>query len=264
MKQQEGHNHNTMKSHTHQVGDPQTGEQNYQRRSPTVIKFLNPTSGFPTWGSSKGTRNPQGIWLWKPSVFDYRISTGLGEAETPLLEGINKILYAPGPRVKKQWPHRKLNQIHLLVMEVLLWRHRSAVPPLRDKGTSSSSTGRCPFAEALLGIAINLTIEPVDFRAGSPQAKQLKYFASNYTFYIKTNPELNIYFVTSSPGNTISISLISNRTNRWYKSNLILTKSDVSVLWGVGWHQYMTEPKFRILVFFLWIVLTQCILDFLA
>ena len=98
-------------------------------------------------------------------------------------------------------------------MEVLLWRHRSAVPPLRDKGTSSS-TGRCPFAEALLGIAINLTIEPVDFRAGSPQAKQLKYFVSNYTYYIKTNPELNIYIVTSSPGNTISISLISNRTNR--------------------------------------------------
>ena len=26
-RQQEGHNHDKIKSHTHQVGDPQTGEQ---------------------------------------------------------------------------------------------------------------------------------------------------------------------------------------------------------------------------------------------
>lgn len=135
-------------------------------------------------------------------------------------------------------------------MEVLLWRHRVSSASPQGQGHQQQQHWRCPFAEALLGIAINLTIEPVDFRAGSPQAKQLKYFVSNYTYYIKTNPELNIYIVTSSPGNTISISLISNRTNRWYKSNLILTKSDVSVLWGVGWHQYMTEPKFRFLFSF--------------
>ena len=149
-------------------------------------------------------------------------------------------------------------------MTEALWRHGSAVAPHRDKGTSSRGPGRCPFTEALLGVAINPAIGPVDFRAGSPQANHLKYFVSNYTLYIKTKPELNIYFVTSSPGNTISISLISNRTNRWYKSNLILTKSDLSVLWGVGWYQYITELKFGILVFFLSIVLTQCILDFLA
>ena len=95
-----------------------------------------------------------------------------------------------------------------------LWRHGSAVAPHRDKGTSSRGPGRCPFTEALLGVAINPAIGPVDFRAGSPQANHLKYFVSNYTLYIKTKPELNIYFVTSSPGNTISISLISNRTNR--------------------------------------------------
>ena len=47
-KQQEGHNHNTMKSHTRQVGGPKTGEQKYQRSPPTVMQVLNPTSGFPT------------------------------------------------------------------------------------------------------------------------------------------------------------------------------------------------------------------------
>ena len=35
---------------------------------------------FPTWGSSKGTGNPQGIW--STAGFDYRTSTGLGETET--------------------------------------------------------------------------------------------------------------------------------------------------------------------------------------
>ena len=31
------------------------------KSSPTVVKILNPTSGFPTWGSDKGAGNPQGI-----------------------------------------------------------------------------------------------------------------------------------------------------------------------------------------------------------
>ena len=34
---------------------------------------------FPTWGSGKGTENPQGIWLWRPVEFDFRTSTGLGK-----------------------------------------------------------------------------------------------------------------------------------------------------------------------------------------
>ena len=29
--------------------------------SHTVVKILRPTTGFPTWGSTKGTENPQGI-----------------------------------------------------------------------------------------------------------------------------------------------------------------------------------------------------------
>ena len=45
---------------------PPTG---YLKQEKFVIsklwKFLGPTTDFPTWGSSKGTENPQGIWLWR-------------------------------------------------------------------------------------------------------------------------------------------------------------------------------------------------------
>ena len=57
--------------------DPQTAEQLYQRNSCTVKKVLGPTTGLPTWGSGKGTENPQGIRLWRPVGFDYRIFRGL-------------------------------------------------------------------------------------------------------------------------------------------------------------------------------------------
>ena len=42
------------------------------------------------------------------------------------LGGHKKILHAPRPRGKEQWPHRRLNQSHLLVLEGLLWRCGSA------------------------------------------------------------------------------------------------------------------------------------------
>ena len=62
-----------------QADDPQSAEQLYQRNSCTVKKVLGPTTDFPTWGSGKGTENPQGIWLWRPVEFDYRTYTGLGK-----------------------------------------------------------------------------------------------------------------------------------------------------------------------------------------
>ena len=77
-------------------------------------------SGFPIWRSSNGRRNPQRIRLWSPLGFDCRTLTGLGETETPLLEGTHKILCAPGPRGKEQWPHRSLNQTYLLALEGFL------------------------------------------------------------------------------------------------------------------------------------------------
>jgi len=42
-------------------------------------KVLGPTTDSPSWGSGKGTKNPQGLWLWRLVGFDYRTSTGLGK-----------------------------------------------------------------------------------------------------------------------------------------------------------------------------------------
>ena len=48
-----------IKFQTHQVSDPQTGEQQqYQRSSPTVVTVLNLMPGFPAWGSNKGSGDP--------------------------------------------------------------------------------------------------------------------------------------------------------------------------------------------------------------
>ena len=63
-----------------------------------IVKDLNPMSGFPAWGSDRETGNPLGIWPWSPVEFDYRTSTELGETETPVLEGTNKILCTPRHR----------------------------------------------------------------------------------------------------------------------------------------------------------------------
>ena len=66
-----------------------SGDQWYQRSSPTVVKVQNSTSGFPASGHNKGTDYPHGIWPWSPAGFDYKTSTGMGETETPGLEGTN-------------------------------------------------------------------------------------------------------------------------------------------------------------------------------
>ena len=84
------------------------------------MQVLSPMSDFPVWGSSKGTGNMQGIWLWREVGFDYRAFTELGETETPLLENTNKILHVPGHRGKGQWLHTRLNQTYLLVLESLV------------------------------------------------------------------------------------------------------------------------------------------------
>ena len=114
------------------------------------MKVLNPTSGFSAWGSNKGTGNLKGIWPWRPVGFDYRTSTGLGETETPVLESTNKILCIPRPREKQKWPHRRLNQNYLLVLEGLLWSCGSAGAHRR---ASSSSPGRSALAKALLKLS---------------------------------------------------------------------------------------------------------------
>ena len=102
MRQEEGCNHNKINSHNRWVGDSQTGEHLYHRSPPTGVKVLSSMSGFPTWWSGNGRRNSQRIRLLRLAGFDCRTLTGLGETETPLLEGTHKVVCTKGPRGKDQ------------------------------------------------------------------------------------------------------------------------------------------------------------------
>ena len=46
-----------------QADNPQTVKQLYQRGSHTIAKVVSPKTDFPTWGSGKGTENPQGLYF---------------------------------------------------------------------------------------------------------------------------------------------------------------------------------------------------------
>ena len=79
---QEGHNHNKIKYHTCQVGDPQTGEQEYRSCYCTVVKVLNPRL------SSLGIR--QKNWDSTGNEGQRDLIIGLLEdqgKQTPVLEG---------------------------------------------------------------------------------------------------------------------------------------------------------------------------------
>ena len=58
--------------------------------------------------------------------------------QTPVLEGTNKILHAPRPRGEEQWPHRRLSQSYLLVLEGFLSRRELVWAHHRDGGTRRS------------------------------------------------------------------------------------------------------------------------------
>ena len=130
------------KVHIHQLF--QTGEQQYQRSSPTTANVLCPTSDFSTWGFGKMTGNPQEIWLWRTGGFDYRTSTELRETETL------------GGHKKKFCVHQNLGEMgsdHTrdhTNLPLSVWgppaEVLSAVACDGDGGTGSRGTGRCIFA----------------------------------------------------------------------------------------------------------------------
>ena len=101
---------------------------------------------LPRPGTQQRDGNPQGIWPWRPAELDYKTSTGLGETKISVLKDTNKALHTPRLRGKEQWCHRKLTQNHLLELQGLLWRCRSARAHCRDQGTGSSCLGRSPLA----------------------------------------------------------------------------------------------------------------------
>ena len=77
--------------------------------------------------------------------FDCRTSTGLGETETPLLEGTHKVVCASGPSGRSSDPIG-LNQAYLLVLEGLPQRRGVAVSHQEDKDTGSRSSGKYSLA----------------------------------------------------------------------------------------------------------------------
>ena len=60
----------------------------------------------------------------------------------------------------KQRPHRSLNRNHLLVLEGLLWSHRSERPHHRDRGAGSSSPEDGPWHESSWRSPLSLPWSP--------------------------------------------------------------------------------------------------------
>jgi len=122
------------------ANNPQTAEQSYQRNYHTVKKVLGSTTDFPTWGSGRGTKNPQGIWLWRPVGFDYRTYTGLGKQT---LGGHKQNLVRTGSQEKGAVTPQRLTQTCLWVSRSLRWRRGSAVACCRvgDTEWGSAATG---------------------------------------------------------------------------------------------------------------------------
>ena len=146
-------------------------ENNYTTEvRPLEWRFSAPHQASQAGGPARG--NSQRIRLWRLAGFDCRTLTGLGETETPLLEGTDKVVCTSGPRGKEQWPHRRLNQTYLLVLEGLLQRQGLVVAHHGDKDTDSRSSRKYSLAWALRESAISPTKEPVASSAGSPHAKQ--------------------------------------------------------------------------------------------
>ena len=147
-------------------------ENNYTTEvHPLEWRLWAPHQAYQSGGSGNGRKNSQRIRLWRLVGFDCRTSTGLRVTKTPLLEGTHKVVCASGPRGKVQWHHKRLNQTYLLVLEGLLQRQGAAVAHLRDKDTSSRSSGKYFLVWPLPECTINPTKEPVGSSAGS-QAKQ--------------------------------------------------------------------------------------------
>ena len=91
-------------------------------------------SGYPT----KGLEIPRDSYLED----QWDLITRL-----PVLEGTNKTLLTPRLRGKEQWPHRRMSQSYLLVLEGLLWCG-SAGFHRRDGGTGNSSLWRSPWCKS--------------------------------------------------------------------------------------------------------------------
>ena len=137
-RRQEGRNHDKIKSHTCWVGDPQTGDPQYQRSSPTA-KDLGPTSDFPTWEFGKGMESPgnptlkeSGIWL-----HNFHRTGENGDA----CRAQTKQCAHQDPGERNSDPTGDSSQTCLWVSEGLLQRHAFAVACRRDRALAAAVLG---------------------------------------------------------------------------------------------------------------------------
>ena len=161
------------------------------------MKVLNPHQASQPGDPSKGG-NPQGIWPWKLAGFDYRISTGLGKTETPVLEAQTKSLCTKTQRkgvVTSQDTEPLLPaSIGGPPVEALVGRDSP-----QGQGTSNNRPGRSPLAQILLGFTIDPTREPVNPRYGSPHTKQWTQTRRKFNPTHKQKIGLKFYWARSCP-----------------------------------------------------------------
>ena len=90
------------------AGDPQAGEQIYQRSSRTAMKVVNPQLKFPNPGIWQRDREHLGNYILKANeILITKLPKDWGNR---LLEGTNRTLCTKGPRKKEQWPHKRLSR----------------------------------------------------------------------------------------------------------------------------------------------------------
>ena len=136
-----------------QSGQVTNGKNIIQQRFSHRIESSRPHVKLPSLDFWHWEEEPLSIWLWIPSGLECRSSTGLGETETPPVEGACKVSHAMGPRTK-QLLHRSLGQTHLWVFEGLLERLESAVVHCGGKDTGRRSLREYSLLWGFLEVSI--------------------------------------------------------------------------------------------------------------
>ena len=174
----------------HWADNPQNVEQLHQRNPSTAKKVLGSTKDFPTWGFGKGTKNPKGIWLWRPVGFDYRNYTKLWKQ---LLKDTKKTLCIPGPRRKEQWPHKRLTQTCLWMPRSLQERSELGVACCSVEG----SRGGIHYLKYLHHILVSVDgwscVPSLLFTWGQTMVKVIKTMATSF------KRSLGMYCYTQGP-----------------------------------------------------------------
>ena len=145
-------------------------DNNYTTKvHPLEWRFWAPRQSSQPGGPAMGGGIPENQTL-KASRIWLQDFDRTGENRDSTLEG-HKVVCASGPRGKEQWPHRRLNQTYLLVLEGLLQRRVAAVAHHRDKDIVQRSSGKYSWREPSWSLPLA--------SAKSPQAPVLGRFRPN-------------------------------------------------------------------------------------